>query len=109
MNGICVSGCFCPDGTVRNGDTCVLPTECRDCSCNGFGNSKFITFDQNDIMFDGNCTYVLSRDIVENVKGNDGKHTYEASSRFISFKGACFVIDRSFVFNSLHLVCDDYI
>lgn len=27
----CFSGCFCPDGLVRKGDTCVRASECRDC------------------------------------------------------------------------------
>uniref|UniRef100_UPI0009B3A0EA SCO-spondin-like n=1 Tax=Monopterus albus TaxID=43700 RepID=UPI0009B3A0EA len=24
----CVEGCFCPAGTVRHGDSCIVPTEC---------------------------------------------------------------------------------
>jgi hypothetical protein len=31
MPGTCIPGCFCPDGSVRNGDKCVKPNECRDC------------------------------------------------------------------------------
>jgi len=27
----CFSGCFCSEGTVRRGDTCVKASECRDC------------------------------------------------------------------------------
>ena len=26
-------GCFCPDGLVRIGDKCVLPTECPNSPC----------------------------------------------------------------------------
>lgn len=76
MQGVCFSGCFCPDGTVRNGDECVPPTYCKDCICEWLGNSKFISFDRKNIKFDGNCTYILSRNIVENVKKNK-KYTYQ--------------------------------
>lgn len=77
MPGVCFSGCFCPDGTVRNGDECILPTECRDCICDGAGNSNFVSFDKNNFTFSGNCTYVLSRDIVKNIKGGKSGHTYQ--------------------------------
>nr|XP_034190302.1 hemocytin [Osmia lignaria] len=63
MQGVCFSGCFCPEGTVRNGDQCVPPMQCKDCTCEWLGNSKFISFDRKNIQFDGNCTYVLSRNI----------------------------------------------
>lgn len=29
--GVCFSGCFCPEGLVRKGDSCIPHTECRDC------------------------------------------------------------------------------
>lgn len=76
MQGVCFSGCFCPEGTVRNGDKCVPPIHCKDCICEWLGNSKFITFDRKNVKFDGNCTYILSRDIIENTKGNE-EHTYQ--------------------------------
>lgn len=78
MDGVCFSGCFCPDGTVRKGDDCMLATECRDCLCDGFGNSKFVTFDRSNFTFNGNCTYILSRDISDkNIKGGHGEHVYQ--------------------------------
>ncbi|XP_066594945.1 hemocytin-like [Prorops nasuta] len=77
MHGVCFSGCFCPDGTVRNGEDCIIPTKCQDCSCEGLGNSKFVTFDGQSFGFDGNCTYILSRNTVQNVKGANAKHLYE--------------------------------
>ncbi|KOX75564.1 Hemocytin [Melipona quadrifasciata] len=89
IQGICFSGCFCPEGTVRNGDECVPPTHCKDCVCEWLGNSKFISFDRKNIKFDGNCTYVLSRDVVENVKGNEG-YTYQVLvSNKICDSGIC--------------------
>ena len=79
MKGVCFAGCFCPDGMVRNGDDCVHPTECRDCICDGFGNTKFVTFDRKNFVFDGNCTFVLSQDVINNVKTGTGNHTYQVS------------------------------
>jgi Trypsin Inhibitor like cysteine rich domain len=31
VGNICHSGCFCKDGYVRKGDSCVLPSQCDDC------------------------------------------------------------------------------
>ncbi|XP_053978189.1 hemocytin [Hylaeus volcanicus] len=76
MQGVCFSGCFCPEGTVRNGDECVSPTKCKDCVCEWLDNSKVISFDRKNIKFDGNCTYVVSRDVIENKKGHKD-YTYQ--------------------------------
>ncbi|XP_031828807.2 hemolectin [Nomia melanderi] len=76
MEGVCFSGCFCPEGTVRNGDECVPATQCKDCTCEWLSNSKFISFDRKNVKFDGNCTYVLSRDVTENQK-DSGNHAYQ--------------------------------
>ncbi|KAG7205161.1 hypothetical protein KM043_018256 [Ampulex compressa] len=90
MSGVCFPGCFCPEGTVRNGDDCVQPTHCQDCICEWFGNSNFISFDRRNIKFDGNCTYVLSRDTEHNVKDQNGKHSYQVLvSTTICSSGAC--------------------
>ncbi|CAK9818181.1 SSPO [Anthophora quadrimaculata] len=89
MQGVCFSGCFCPEGTVRNGDQCVPPTECKDCVCEWLENSKFITFDRKNVRFDGNCTYILSRNINQNEKGS-GSHTYQVLvSNGICDNGTC--------------------
>jgi von Willebrand factor len=61
--GTCFSGCFCPSGTVKKDQTCVPISECRDCICDGFGKSQYVTYDRKNFTFDGNCTYLLSRDI----------------------------------------------
>ncbi|XP_063975011.1 hemocytin [Diachasmimorpha longicaudata] len=76
MPGVCFPGCFCPDGLVRHEEECIAPTECRDCACDGFGNTNFMTFDRKDFTFAGNCTYVLSRDIVKASNQPEG-HTYQ--------------------------------
>ncbi|KAK2585761.1 hypothetical protein KPH14_010370 [Odynerus spinipes] len=90
MEGVCFSGCFCPEGTVRNGDDCVPVTECRDCICEGFGNSKFISFDRNNFTFEGNCTYVLSRDIIDKTNSDKRNHTYQVLvSNTICDTGIC--------------------
>lgn len=62
--GTCFSGCYCPDGTVRSGEKCVPVNECKDCICDGFGRSQYITFDRQNFTFDGNCTYLLTRDLL---------------------------------------------
>ncbi|KAJ9596533.1 hypothetical protein L9F63_012432, partial [Diploptera punctata] len=72
LRGNCFSGCFCPEGLVRHADNCVKPEECRDCTCDGFGDPQYMTFDYTNYTFNGNCTYVASRD-----KNPNGKHTYE--------------------------------
>lgn len=61
--GTCFSGCYCPEGTIRRGDTCIPLSECRDCVCDGFGRSQYISYDRANFTFDGNCTYLLSRDL----------------------------------------------
>lgn len=62
--GTCFSGCYCPEGKVKKGNTCVPISECRDCVCDGFGKSQYLTYDRQNFTFDGNCTYLLSRDLV---------------------------------------------
>lgn len=61
--GTCFSGCYCPEGTVRKDSTCIPISQCRDCICDGFGKSQYITYDKKNFTFDGNCTYLLTRDI----------------------------------------------
>lgn len=63
LPGTCFSGCYCPEGTVRKGEKCIPVDECKDCVCDGFGRSQYITFDRKNFTFDANCTYLLSRDI----------------------------------------------
>lgn len=61
--GTCFSGCYCPEGSVRKGETCVPVNDCKDCVCDGFGRSQYITYDRANFTFDANCTYLLSRDV----------------------------------------------
>lgn len=63
LPGTCFSGCYCPEGTVRKGELCVPPSECKDCVCSGYGQSQYLTYDRQNFSFDGNCTYLLSRDL----------------------------------------------
>ncbi|XP_067647324.1 hemocytin isoform X2 [Eurosta solidaginis] len=60
----CFPGCYCPESTVRQGKKCITVAECKDCVCNSFGKSQFFTYDKQNFHFNGNCTYLLSRDIV---------------------------------------------
>lgn len=72
LPGTCFSGCYCPEGTVRKGDLCVPVSECKNCVCSGFGKSQYLTYDRKNFTFDGNCTYLLSRDILI-----PGVHTFQ--------------------------------
>ncbi|CAG4913028.1 unnamed protein product [Colias eurytheme] len=71
--GACFPGCFCPEGTLRRGDQCVLPHDCVDCVCKGTGTpAKYVTFEDDYLPHLGNCTYLVSRDLNEN-----GEHKYQ--------------------------------
>lgn len=77
----CFAGCYCPEGTVRKGDNCVPIADCKDCVCNSFGTSKYFTYDRKSFTFNGNCTYLLSRDIVL-----PGVHTFQVNwTHFLIF------------------------
>ncbi|XP_072943853.1 hemocytin-like [Epargyreus clarus] len=72
-DGQCAPGCYCPEGKLRKGDTCVLPHDCRDCTCTGVGTpAKYVTFEGDNFPFLGNCTYLASRD-----RNETGHHKYE--------------------------------
>ncbi|XP_070162344.1 hemocytin isoform X2 [Polyergus mexicanus] len=79
MQGICFPGCFCPDGLVRRNDAeCVSPTHCLDCVCDGFGDAKFIDFNRKNFRFTGNCTYLLSGNVMENARSQrNGTRAYQ--------------------------------
>ncbi|XP_059045233.1 hemocytin [Achroia grisella] len=62
-DGQCFPGCYCPEGKLRKGDQCVLPTDCLDCSCKGVGTpASYTTFEGDEFPFLSNCTYLASRD-----------------------------------------------
>ncbi|CAD7005482.1 unnamed protein product [Ceratitis capitata] len=44
----CFPGCYCPEGTVRQGKKCITVAECKDCVCNSFGKSQFFTYDKRN-------------------------------------------------------------
>ncbi|GIY68776.1 von Willebrand factor, partial [Caerostris darwini] len=58
----CVPGCFCPPGTVLNEDRCVLPEQCADQLCQGFGDPHFRTFDGDFFVFLAEGTYLIVGD-----------------------------------------------
>lgn len=103
MEGQCVSGCFCPDGLVRNGERCVAPSECRDCACDGLGGSAYVTFDRTNLPFSANCTYVLSRDTVYDIDVRNSldrtdrkKHTYQVSGCILETANMEYLVTVSF-------------
>lgn len=77
---LCYPGCVCPDGLVRKGDNqCVKPSECRDCTCDGFGHSQYVSFDNQNFTFSGNCSYIAARDSIlsqESTIGHDFQVTF---------------------------------
>ncbi|KAG6461849.1 hypothetical protein O3G_MSEX012891 [Manduca sexta] len=71
--GQCFPGCYCPDGTLRKGDQCVVPADCLDCTCTGVGTpGKYVTFEGDDLPFMSNCTYLASQD-----RNETGQHKYQ--------------------------------
>lgn len=57
----CVSGRL-PIKVSREDEPCDYHYECE-CSCSGWGDSHFTTFDGTSYSFSDNCTYVLVREI----------------------------------------------
>lgn len=100
LPGTCFSGCYCPEGTVRKGDKCVNPSqECRDCVCDGFGQSQYVTYDRNNFTFDGNCTYLLTRDLVL-----PGIHTFEVFATLGQCKGGSSCTEALHILHSENII-----
>ncbi|XP_026330001.1 hemocytin [Hyposmocoma kahamanoa] len=60
-DGVCFPGCYCPEGTLREGDACVAPSKCFDCSCRTTGTSSNVMSFEGDVLpVHGNCSYVVS-------------------------------------------------
>lgn len=94
--GQCFSGCYCPESTIRKGERCVKLSECKDCVCDGFGWSQFISYDRKNFTFDGQgegCTYLLSRDInISNIHNFQVYASFGQCNNFNSqgaFKHSC--------------------
>ncbi|XP_022255312.1 hemocytin-like [Limulus polyphemus] len=58
----CVPGCFCPPGTVRDGETCKALDQCSDQICQGFGDPHFQTFDGWFFPFQSTGFFTLATD-----------------------------------------------
>ncbi|KAA0190906.1 hypothetical protein HAZT_HAZT005299 [Hyalella azteca] len=57
----CSSGCFCEPGMVRKDGRCVHPDLCGDCTCEGYGDPHYKSFDRHNFTFNGECSYVAAR------------------------------------------------
>lgn len=68
LETVCFPGCYCPPGYVRQGDSCIQPPQCRDCECNVLPHLRYVTYDESNFTVNGNCVYVMSRDVVQNEK-----------------------------------------
>lgn len=73
---VCFPGCYCPPGYVRKGDTCIKASDCRDCECNVLPHLQYVTYDENNFTVNGNCVYVMSRDVL---KDNNQRHKFQVS------------------------------
>lgn len=97
--GSCFSGCYCPEGMVRKDSSCVPIADCRDCVCDGFGKSQYLTYDRKNFTFDGNCTYLLTRDLtVENV------HTFQVYATMGPCDPRTKTLKKATCTQSLHLI-----
>ncbi|XP_034481426.1 hemocytin [Drosophila innubila] len=103
---VCFPGCYCPEGTVRKGPNCVPIAECKDCVCKSLGNSKHLTYDRKSFSFNGNCTYLLSRDVVL-----PGVHTFQVYVTMDDCKklGQASAIDGASCAKSLHVLNGDHV
>lgn len=102
--GTCFSGCYCPSGTVRKDSTCIPISECRDCVCDGFGKSQYLTYDRKNFTFDGNCTYLLTRDItLKNI------HTFQVYATIGPCDASAFTVNKATCTLAFHLVYGNHI
>nr|XP_045582100.1 uncharacterized protein LOC123745535 [Procambarus clarkii] len=76
VDGSCIPGCFCSPGLVRKGNRCVIPEQCRDCVCEGYGDPHYMTFDRHNYTFNGECSYIAARDT--NARG---QHKFQVITR----------------------------
>ena len=104
VSGTCFSGCYCPSGTVRKDSTCIPISECRDCVCDGFGKSQYLTYDRKNFTFDGNCTYLLTRDLtLENI------HTFQVYATIGACDGKSLQQNRPTCTQAFHLIYGNHI
>ncbi|EFA10333.2 hemocytin [Tribolium castaneum] len=68
LPNVCFPGCYCPSGMVKKGDTCISPSNCRDCECNVLPHLQYVTYDERNFTINANCVYVMSRDVADNHK-----------------------------------------
>ncbi|KAJ3643777.1 hypothetical protein Zmor_026489 [Zophobas morio] len=73
LPSVCFPGCYCPPGTVKKGDSCISPSNCRDCECNVLPHLQYVTYDDTNFTVNANCVYVMSRDIADNT----GAHQFQ--------------------------------
>lgn len=104
LPGTCFSGCYCPQGSVRKGEKCVPVGECKDCVCDGFGRSQYITYDRKNFTFNGNCTYLLSRDVkIPNA------HTFQVYATLAPCHENLSVNEKTSCTHSLHILYGEHI
>ncbi|XP_071530009.1 uncharacterized protein [Panulirus ornatus] len=85
--GSCTPGCFCTPGLVRKGERCVVPEECRDCICEGYGDPHYTTFDRHSYTFNGECSYVAARDTDPR-----GQHTFQVCDPSLLVRSSLYLL-----------------
>ncbi|VVC41699.1 Hypothetical protein CINCED_3A025143 [Cinara cedri] len=66
LPGLCFPGCYCPDGYIKDLDSCIKPSKCRNCVCEGSGTNHYSTFDKVDFTHKENCSRILVKTTKEN-------------------------------------------
>ena len=59
QSNICFPGCYCPDGMVKDQNTCKKPKECKNCNCEIKMGTKLTSFDGYSLQLKPGVTLKL--------------------------------------------------
>lgn len=93
----CSTGCFCDPGLVRKDGRCVHPDFCGDCTCEGYGDPHYKSFDRHNFTFNGECSYVAARH-----RDPRGNHKFQVSRIVTSISCSGFTILTKKMFHIVH-------
>uniref|UniRef100_A0A481MQJ2 Hemolectin n=1 Tax=Nipponaphis monzeni TaxID=196483 RepID=A0A481MQJ2_9HEMI len=92
LPGLCFPGCYCPDGLIKDFGTCIKPSKCKNCICEGSGTSQYTTFDKVDFTHKQNCSHILVKTTKENDSSKPGFSIIETTgicSNLLFTNGIC--------------------